>query len=282
MKKNATSSEILLLALLVNLFFAISTTSAQTIASVGVGEFELDVDSEQLGSRSATDVLETLSGNLDNTLAGTRKFRVFDTNALNQELAKHNLNAQGYYDGSYRGEKYDLSGLDYIVTGTITELGLFDRNSDSSDQKVALVDIDFRLIGTSFNTEGFSDSTSVQLNVDSDSGQSEIATMNKAIQLASNEITKKVMGQLFPIRVMRISEQGEVILNYGQGFLSAGDTVQVYSGNSSASNGASEPGPASGNVVATLQIISSGAKFSSAQVLDGSDKIANGMKAVAL
>lgn len=249
-----------------------SNAIAQTISTIGIGDFEYLVESKAANDKTTLETLESVSVQIYKDLISTRKFKVLDKIQLTKQLSAENFSADGYYDGRYQGEKYHLTGLDYILTGKITEFGVFDKPSSPDNSKVALVEFDFRLISTSFGSKDISSTATAQLAV-TDDGDSE-SVLDQLIQNMSKEVLAKILSQEFPLRVMKVSKEGIITLNYGRGLLKPGDTVKVF-----AKQKKNKADPTNRRVVGTLQIVNTGPKFSTAQILDGSKKITRGLKA---
>jgi len=242
------------------LFAAQNFAVAQTVGTIGIGDIKYEVRNQQ-SARSSDSIISAINNDLNNALINTRKFEVLNYSQLTQRLSKQNLRLQGYYDKTYQGTEYSQAGLDYILTATVTELGSYRQNSDQSDNAVGSVAIDFKLIGVADVTEDFE-------SVDGVLEQ----TIVKGVEL----LVDKVIVNLFPIRVMKISEEGDITLNYGKGLLKAGDTILVFDKDEDIV--LDKNGNATGESVAKLQITSTQQKFSNAQTITGFDNLELGQK----
>jgi len=241
---------------------------AQTVGTIGVGDINYEV-SGQKHNRRPENIINAINSGLNDELIRTRKFTVLDYAQLTQRLSKQSLLLDNYYTKKYSGTEYSQAGLDYILTATITEFGTFRKKSGRSDTMVGLIDMDFKLIGVADLTDDFESSISAQTTASVTIGDDQAVDdlLDKVIAKSVDQLVDKVITNLFPIRVMKISDEGQVTLNYGAGLFSAGDTVLVFEKGEDVVLG--ENGEAIGNSVATLQILSVEKKFASAQALDG-------------
>lgn len=250
---------------------------AQTVGTIGIGDIKYEVRNQQ-SARSSDSIISAINNNLNSALINTRKFEVLNYSQLTQRLSKQNLRLQGYYDKTYQGTEYSQAGLDYILTATVTELGSYRQNSDQSDNAVGSVAIDFKLIGVADVTEDFESNVSVQSIVPISAGDNQAVdgVLDQTILKGVELLVDKVIVNLFPIRVMKISEEGEITLNYGKGLLKVGDTILVF--NKDEDIALDKNGNAAGESVAKLQVSSTQQKFANAQALSGFDNLELGQK----
>lgn len=260
-----------------------TAATAQTVATIGVGEINYKVSSDSANDRAGDATRAALARQIGLDLLDTRKFKLLSNYQLEQKLAEHDLTPADYYAGDLDPSAYELTGLDYILTGTITEFGLFERSTGPDGSEVGVAEADLRLIATSYGAENTSMTATAQ-NVpdDSASGYDKDEVLDQTLMLLSDDAVKQIMAELFPLRIMKISEQGVVTMNYGQGLLEVGDTLQVFERSSPDNNGAVESGPPQGAVIATLQVVATSTKFSTARILDGADRLELGLKAEVL
>lgn len=250
---------------------------AQTIGTIGVGDIKYGVTNKQ-STRSPENIISAINSGLNDALIKTRKFTVLDYAQLTERLSKQNLRLQDYYNKTYQGTEYSQAGLDYILTATVTEFGSFRQKRGESENAIGLVDIDFKLIGVADVTQDIESSVSAQTSARISFGDDQVIeeVLDQAIVKGVDQLVDKVIADLFPIRVMKIAEDGAVTLNYGNGLLKAGDKVLVF--NKDEGIILDESGKAIGDAIATLQIITSEKKFSSAQALNGFDNLELGQK----
>lgn len=254
----------------------LAPVKAQTVGTIGVGGITYSASS---GSkfRPKENVISAIDSSLNAALLKTRKFTVLDFAQLESRLQEQGLSLEKYYDKSYTGTEYSQAGLDYILTANITEFGLFKKQRGKSEVNIGLVDIDFKLIGVADVTNDFESSVSAQYSSSAAGGDATDDILGRSIQQGVDQLVDQVISKLFPIRVMKISEEGsEITLNYGEGLLKPGDTILVYPlGQDIAANA---EGKAQVEPIATLQVIKTSRKFSSAQALQGQNALKRGQK----
>jgi len=100
--------------------------------------------------------------------------------------------------------------------------------------------------------------------------------LDAAIQRAVYQLVDQVISSLFPIRVMKIDDNGMVTLNYGAGWLEAGDTIFVYPADAEVV--IDKSGNSIGDAVATLKVFTSDRKFAVAQAVNGYEGLEKGQK----
>ncbi|MEM7358732.1 MAG: hypothetical protein AAF431_06535 [Pseudomonadota bacterium] len=262
------------------LALSVSKVSAQTVATIGLGDINYKVDSDAANSRNGDATRASFARQLSLLLLDTRKFKLLDSYQLKQKLAEHELTPADYYQGDLDSAAYEMTGLDYILTGSITEFGIFERSTGPEGSEVGVAEADLRLIATSYGSEDASVTATAQLLPEAGSTETNKAeVLDQTLLQLGNDAIEQMMAVLFPLRVMKISEQGLVSLNYGQGLLAVGDTIQVFERASASNNGAVESGPPQGAVIATLEVVSTSTKFSTARILDGADRLERGLKA---
>lgn len=250
---------------------------SQVIGGIGVGQFayqgeELEDSAENDAQATADSVMAKLQSKLNTALIESRKFMVYGPAQLDAQLEEQKVNLEGFVEDKYKDEQYALEGLDYLLVGELTEYGMVESENEESG-KTGVVEIDFELIGSTYGT------LSTRFDATA-SGQDE--NLETAMTAAVDEVVATIMFNLFPLRVMTVSDEGVVKLNYGQGVLQSGDTVRIFAPVNPSGNGAIEGGPVDGEPIATVQVISVDSKFSSAQILDGADQIQRGLKAEVL
>ena len=251
-----------------------SQVLAQTIGSIGIGDVRLSATPTDTASENEQALKEKLSLGLTDTLVKTRKFTVLPYETLKQRLINDGIRLEGYYDRSNKAGDYQNRGLDYILTADVMKLDVF--GDDLTGVKKAQVDVDVKLLGVSHGTRDFNISVFAQSDA-SDDGAADIETLDSAMVKATDKIVKNVMLNLFPIRIMRFSADGSVVLNYGSGVLEAGDVVRVYPKSNSMAQG--QTTRFTGTPVGSLQITSTDTKFSTAEILSGTGTLELGAPA---
>jgi len=250
---------------------------SQQVGTIGVGDISY-IAEENTNLMPAKNVLNALNSGINSALIKTRKFTVLDYAQLKSRIEQQERTLEGYYTKQYSGNAINQRGLDYILRARVTEFGLYKQKRGKSEDAVGVIDIEFDVIGVADVTDDFSSSVSAQYSKrltehDAEAGQD---VLNQTIEQGVDQVVDQLISTLFPIRVMKIAEDGAITLNYGEGLLEPGDTVLVYP--AEAEIVIDESGDVIGDAIATLQIISTERKFSIAQALDGQDVLEKGQK----
>jgi len=250
---------------------------SQQVGTIGVGDisYNAEIKTELM---PVENVLSALNSGINSALIETRKFTVLDYAQLKSRIEQQERTLEGYYTKQYSGNAVNQRGLDYILKANVTEFGLFKQKRGKFENAVGLIDIDFDIIGVADVTDDFSASVSAQYSTQitaDDTGVSQ-EVIDRAIQQGVDQVVDRVISTLFPIRVMKIADNGTITLNYGEGLLNVGDTVLVYP--KDAEIVINESGDVIGDAIATLQIITTERKFSSAQALEGQEALEKGQR----
>lgn len=240
---------------------------AQIVGTISVGDVVSSADKNQFQSNES--LISAITIGLNAALIKSRKFNVLSYDELQNRLQSQGRSLNGYYTNAYANDSYDQAGLDYILTANVSDFDVLKQLRAKTETAVAIIDLDFKLYGVADVTENFTDSVSTQVavKISANNEESIQSAIDSSMQKAVDQMVDKVISSLFPIRVMKISEEGNITLNYGNGLLAAGDIIMVYpKGVDVKLDGSGSP---VGDAIATLQVISSERKFSVAQPLDG-------------
>jgi hypothetical protein len=256
---------------------ALGSVQAQTVGTIGVGDISFSAKGDQ--PRSKESVISAIESGLNSALKETRKFSVLDYAQLSERIGKQGLSLDGYYNKTYSGTEYSQAGLDYILTANVTEFGFVNKAGDNPENTHGSINIEFKLIGVADLTSDIDSVVTAQsskaMSLNANDTSEEV--LDDVVQRAVYQLVDQVVTGLFPIRVMQVTDNGEVLLNYGDGLLSPGDMILVYKLDEEAA--VNEVGQAAGESVATLQITSTEKKFSSAKIISGFANIVAGQQA---
>ena len=269
-----------LLVCLILTLMSVTHARAQTIGTISVGDIEYSASNNEF--RSSDELVSSITNGLNSALVKSRKFNVLSYSELQKRLLDQGRTLKGYYENAYANDSYDQTGLDYILTVDVVDFGVLKQTRGKSETATSMVDLNFKLYGVADITEDRTDSVSVQATTRvSASNNDELQdVIDSSVRKAVDQLVDKMISGLFPIRVMKISEEGAITLNYGKGLLAPGDTIMVYpKGVDIKLDDSGEP---VGEAIATLQVISSERKFSIAQPLDGEALLEKGQQGVLL
>ena len=281
---------------LVALLISSAQSNAQQVATIGIGDITLTADaSAEL--RSTESILSAVADSINSRLIETRKFTVLDYSQLRSRIEEQDRNLIDFYFKQYSGNAILQAGLDYILNASITEFSLVKPEVSKTDNLAAMINLEFELIGVADATVGIGSKVIAKVYAPLSVGDVAAAQqlLDSAIKQASMQLVDQVIANLFPIRVMKIitydegsekferykiSEDTEgalITLNYGKGIFTVGDIVMVYPVDSGIT--VDEFGQPIGDVIASLKIISTETRFSTAQAITGHKKLKQGQKA---
>lgn len=264
------------------LLFQVSENSnAQILGTVSVGDVFYKGKNSQY--RPGEDLSADLKVGLESALLKSRKFNVLNSEELLKRLQKQRRDLPSYYANSYASKPYDQAGLDYIIKVDINDFGVFKQKRGESDALVVMLGLGFNMYGISDVTEDIVDSVAAQVVSKQQGYENQDALqslIDEALQKAVNQIQDKIISKLFPLRVMSLSDTGDIKLNYGDGLLSVGDTLVVSPADIEIKIDVS--GEVLSDIIATIKIVSTERKFSIAQALEGYEKLEKGQQATLL
>ncbi len=282
------------------------TALAQAGNRVKVGIVDVDwraMDSDQdkhfqaYGWNDVSENTRALVDMLTTALVQTHKFDVIERDRMALILEEQGLSAAGITPGS---GQLSLSGVDYLVTGAVTQYGLLTEEASfggfGTSKSTATMAVDVRVIDA--ENGRLAVATSVIADQDGNRGfeaqgmlggrsgnavrtsDSESKLMGDVMRSVAMGITSLIVEEVYPIRVAAVTGD-DVILNYGSGLLGAGERVDIYA------EGEKYVDPATGEVlgterhfVATARVSSTEDRFSRARVEKSKGVIELGMVAV--
>ncbi|MBW2187342.1 MAG: hypothetical protein JRG71_13385 [Deltaproteobacteria bacterium] len=231
---------------------------------------------------------------LTTALVKTRKFDVIERDRMAEILKEQGMSLEGIATGGYQGDNFNLQGVDYIITGSITEYGETAKTMEvvgfKSSKRIATMAVDIRILnvetgsieiaesvraekkgGNSLNVQGFASGG------DSSSG----ALMGAVMRETSSNVANLIVSSIYPVKVVALTKGDyEVMLNYGSGYLKKGDMLQIFSqGEVFVDPDTGEELGSEEELVGKVTVYNTQAKFSKAKVMSGQNGIAVGMLA---
>ncbi len=208
-----------------SLLLFLSTSIFANKPVVGIGEITSSVGGNP---QSFQTMLET-------AISQTNKFELMERSRMDDLLGEQALSAGGLTQGS--GQIGGLSGVDYLVYGSITKLG---TKSDAvaigglagGGQK-AEMSVDIRIVDTS--TGSIRISKTVQKQASSGSafamegfavGGEEADPLGEVQRLTANAVASLIAMDIFPIKVINVSK-GQAYVNYGPPSVDKGMYLQI-------------------------------------------------------
>ena len=207
------------------LFIVLSGSIFANKPVVGIGEITSNVGGNP---QSFQTMLET-------AISQTNKFELMERSRMDDLLGEQALSAGGLTQGN--GQIGGLSGIDYLVYGSITKLG---TKSDAiafggiaAGGQKAEMSVDIRIVDTS--TGSIRISKTVQKQASSGSafameglalGGEEADPLGEVQRLTANAVAALLAMEIFPIKVINVSK-GQAYVNYGPPSVEKGMFLQI-------------------------------------------------------
>lgn len=222
-------------------------------------------------------------------LVKTNKFEVIERDRLGeiaQEQGIQAINEGGFPTG------VSVEGVDYILLGAITEYGTKEQAAKfgkfGGASETARMAVDVRVIDAHTGTIGFAATISKEVRTGgafaiegvASGGESDSsAALGEVMRVTAKGVTASIVSNIFPIKVVRVQANGEVMLNYGTALLGENDVLEVFSqGEAFIDPDTGEELGREETFVGKLQVTSVQDRFSKAALIEG-DGVADGMLA---
>lgn len=235
---------------------------------VGIGEITSNVGGNP---QSFQTMLET-------AISQTNKFELMERSRMDDLLSEQALSAGGLTQGS--GDIGGLSGVDYLVYGSITKLG---TKSDAvalggiaAGGQKSEMSVDIRIVDAS--TGSIRIAKTVQKQASSGGGfamegfavaNDQADPLGEVQRLTANAVAALLAMEIFPIKVINISK-GQAYVNYGPPSVEKGMFLKVIElGEGFMDPDTGEMLGQDETVVGTIKITDVKSKFSIGAILDG-------------
>ena len=282
-------SAILLVALLA------ATSFAQGKATMAVGGIEYRaMDSEsnkrlRAFGREPREDTRAFVDMITTALVKTNKFDVIERDRLGeiaQEQGIQAINEGGFPTG------VSVEGVDYILLGAITEYGTKEQAAKfgkfGGASETARMAVDVRVIDAHTGSIGFAETISKEVRTGgafaidgvASGGESDTsAALGEVMRVTAKGVTALIVSNIFPIKVVRVQANGEVMLNYGTALLGENDVLEVFSqGEAFVDPDTGEELGREETLVGKLRVTSVQDRFSKTSVIEG-EGVAAGMLA---
>lgn len=222
-------------------------------------------------------------------LVKTNKFDVIERDRLGeiaQEQGIQAMNEGGFPTG------VSVEGVDYILLGAITEYGTKEQAAKfgkfGGASETARMAVDVRVIDAHTGSIGFADTISKEVRTGgafaiegvASGGESDSsAALGEVMRVTAKGVTALIVSNIFPIRVVAVQDNGEVMLNYGSALLGENDVLDVFTqGEAFVDPDTGEELGREETLAGKLQVTSVQDRFSKATVIEG-EGLAKGMLA---
>ena len=275
-----------------------TTALAQGKATIAVGEIEykaMDSSEDKRYRAYGQDPRENTRAFVDmvtTALVKTNKFDVMERDRMNAILEEQGLTLMGVSSGGFDGNSLSLQGVDYILIGAITQYG-----QESSSTQVgrfgqasekAVMSVDVRVIDIAKGQIGFADTVTAEATggggfqvggIGQGGDSDESVVLGDVMRKTAQRVTNLIVGNIFPIKIVRVQSNGDVMLNYGDSMLANGNVLDVFSqGEAFVDPDTGEELGREEEFIGKLEVISAQPRFSKARIIQG-DGIADGMLA---
>jgi hypothetical protein len=169
---------------------------------------------------------------IETALSKTQKFTLMERGRLDSLLAEQGLSANGLVTGS--GEIGGFSGVDYLIYGRVTQLGLEAKNILIMSACEAQLGLDVRVVDVKTGEIRLSENISADDQVNTAGAEENpcrgigLSAFDNLTAKTARKLAEKLTQTLFPVKLAKVSSD-EVYLNYGEGFLNSGEILKVVS-----------------------------------------------------
>jgi len=253
--------------------------------TIGIGEIKLSTSGNNRHARAGRrDADETMAFQdmLATALIKTRKFNVIERAQLGQLLNEQALSTHaGIVEGG--AEMGKISGVDYLIFGSITELGVSEqamgfRGAFGAAKKTARMAVDLRIVESESGMAILAESVEVEAKMGNtiavkgfSHGQQESDPLGDVMRQAANAAVQLIVSSIYPIKVIAVQKSGTIVLNYGNALLKVGDVLDVFIvGEAFVDPDTGEELGAEEEKVGQIQVTSTHAKFSKSTLVEGS------------
>ena len=176
-----------------------------------------------------------------------------------------------------------------IVIGAITEYGMESKGAAFKDfattKSKAIMAVDIRILDAATGKIAIAETVSESKKASSGVAAAgvNVAEQNEKVlsdvmRQCADSIGNLIVSTLYPVKIISISADGIIMLNYGNGYLNAGEVLDVFS------QGKIVKDPDTGEIlgaeeqkVGRINVSDVQAKFSKATAIQGAEGLAKGM-----
>lgn len=265
--------KLLLTIIFLNFSILIDAQSSKPV--IGIGEMRSTVGGDVNSFRAM----------LESAIANTNKFELIERSRIGDLIGEQALSAGGITQGN--GKIGGISGVDYLIYGSITKLGVESSNLKlgdfTSDSKTAVMSVDLRVVDASTGSIKISETVEVEASVSSgmvidgrSMGGDEADPINTVQRVAANKIAGKISLNIFPIKIVNVTDT-QVYLNYGSSLLSKcswANSDSCFLKVVSLGEGFTDPDTgevlgADEEYIGTVEVVDPKSKYSIANIIEG-------------
>ena len=222
----------------------------------------------QMDDLARTGQAATLSAMIETAIASTSKFRVIERSQLGKLVGEQARAKSGLVTSNTPGRVGGFEGADFLIYGSITTLSLSSRadmgsnfvgsllNSNNGrsvspncNNTFATVGLDIKITdarsGEVKYVNHINESQKSATACGGNAGQIDAATLFRS---AADKVAQGLVTTIYPVQIAAIQPDGVIVLNYGEGSLTPGTVMGIYS------KGAAIRDPATGEILANDEV----------------------------
>lgn len=168
----------------------------------------------------------------------TRRFTVLDREYMEAFLRERNLVLSWDAPVSEQMKIGEVLGVDYLIIGTISEAGqkqtpyTIEVTGETGYHHSAVFNADYRIVVMATRQIKWSDTVAISLE---DDGIKRMVPSLNALEIqqsllgkAASQVVHSAMANIYPLRVVKVQSNGDVILNQGGITVSQGELLDVF------------------------------------------------------
>lgn len=245
--------------------------------SIAVMPFYATQNSFSIGSKkySAEYISDMISQAITTNITQSRKFSVADKTYTKDMAKELNLISSQEVPLAQRVKLGQKLGADYLLVGTIKKADMqtnHTKNSstgESGSETFAEFIIDYRIIVVGSSQIKWSDTTKAVIDMSNSKSSVEMALQN-AVERVSTGITNSLLSNIYPVRIVQITNSGDIVINQGGNSIEKGMRLDVMKpGEKIIDPYTKESLGTSESKIAQIEITRVTAKLSYAKIVDG-------------
>lgn len=211
---------------------------------------------------SGNDLSNQLTAMIETSISSTNKFRVMERERLGNLVGEQNLAKGGMVTTNNPEKTGGFEGVDYLVYGTITSINvksqsdfganffasaLTGNNNAGCNNSVATMELDIKITDANSGEVRYVKRISEQVKSETNCGERGSIDTGILLRTAADKVASGLVTTIYPIQVAMVQADGTLILNYGEGTLSVGQYLNIFS------KGESIIDPATGDVLGSTE-----------------------------
>jgi len=202
--------------------------------SIAIMPFYVLQNSFNIGSKkySGAYISDVISQAITTNITQSRKFSVVDRTYTKDMASELNMINSQEVPLSQRVKLGQKLGADYLLVGTIKKADMQTKSTqnsstgESGSETFAEFIIDYRIIVVGSSQIKWSDTTKAVIDMSNSKSSVEMALQN-AVERVSTNITNSLLSNIYPVRIVQITNLGDIVLNQGGNSIEKGMRLDV-------------------------------------------------------